>query len=30
MSHDVKDVTLAATGGLRIEYAEHQMPVLLG
>jgi len=28
MSYDVKDTSLAASGGPRIEYAEHQMPVL--
>jgi adenosylhomocysteinase len=28
MNHDVKDVSLAASGGLRIEYAWQQMPVL--
>jgi adenosylhomocysteinase len=30
MSYDVKDPNLAAAGGLRIEYAEQQMPVLRG
>jgi adenosylhomocysteinase len=30
MSYDVKDPSLAAAGGLRIEYAEQQMPVLRG
>jgi len=28
MNHDVKDISLAASGGLRIEYAWQQMPVL--
>jgi adenosylhomocysteinase len=30
MSYDVKDTSLAAAGGLRIEYADQQMPVLRG
>ncbi len=30
MSYDVKDPSLAAAGGLRIEYAEQQMPVVRG
>ena len=30
MSYDVKDINLAATGGLRIGYAWQQMPVLQG
>jgi adenosylhomocysteinase len=28
MNYDVKDVGLAASGGLRIDYAWQQMPVL--
>ena len=30
MSYDVKDPSLATAGGLRIEYAEQQMPVVRG
>ena len=30
MNYDVKDASLAASGGLRIDYAEQQMPVLRG
>ncbi len=30
MNYDVKDASLAASGGLRVEYAEQQMPVLRG
>jgi adenosylhomocysteinase len=30
MRYEVKDAALAAAGGLRIEYAGHQMPVLRG
>ena len=30
MAHDVKDLSLAAAGGLRVDYAGRQMPVLQG